>query len=158
MVSQATFGSSSFGLVARGLVELHRLGKEGKDDSPEAELVRDAMDAPWNALSRTEVERAQWLSEDLYSVSEPRASFAQMEMDTNVQQQLGMAIEAKSSHEWDRALTLLRASQEHISSAVLSYLRGTIWEQAGYPDIAAFFYENAREIDPTLETHLPPNW
>ena len=104
MVSQATFGSSSFGLVARGLVELHRLGKEGKDDSPEAELVRDAMDAPWNALSRTEVERAQWLSEDLYSVSEPRLSFAQMEMDTNVQQQLGMAIEAKSSHEWDTRL------------------------------------------------------
>ena len=31
-------------------------------ESPEAESLRDALDAPLKALNRTEKERAQWLS------------------------------------------------------------------------------------------------
>ena len=38
------------------------------------ELIRDPLDAPLKALNRTEKERAQWLSEDLYSVSESPAA------------------------------------------------------------------------------------
>ena len=33
--------------MVRGVRELHLLMAEGKDDSPEADAIRDATDAPW---------------------------------------------------------------------------------------------------------------
>ena len=81
MNAHVPFGNASFTRVAKGLVALHRLIKDGKDDSPEAESVRDALDAPLKALSRVEKDRAQWLSEDLYSISEPPATGNQKEMN-----------------------------------------------------------------------------
>jgi hypothetical protein len=131
--------------MAQGLVELHRLIKEGKDDSPEAESVRDALDAPLKALSPNEKERAQWLSEDLYSVSEPPAASRQKEMDPQAQLHLVEAIEAKRREEWDRALKLLRKLREHIAPDLLSYLRGGCWQGAGHPEVAAVFFEHAWE-------------
>src|ERR1700675_2348023 len=104
MIAHSQFENPSFRLVAKGLLALHQMGKDGKDDSPEADSVRDAMDVPWNALNKTEVERAQWLSEDLYSVSEPPAATTQREMNPQAQQALNDAIEARQSAEWDRAL------------------------------------------------------
>jgi hypothetical protein len=106
------------------------------------------MDAPWNALNNTEMERAQWLSEDLYSVSEPPAATTQREMNPQAQQQLNEAFEARQNREWDRALALLRRWREDISPALLSYLRGRIWEEAGYPAVAAVFFGHASECDP----------
>jgi tetratricopeptide (TPR) repeat protein len=142
------FGSPSFKLVAKGLVALHRLIKEGKDDSPEAESVRDALDAPLKALNRAEKERAQWLSEDLYSVSEPPAAATQKEMNPQAQQQFIEAFEAQKREEWDRALALLRRCREYIAPASLSYLRGSIWMETGNADVAAMFYSHASESDP----------
>lgn len=147
MVTHSPFGSASFKRVAKGLVELHRLIKEGKDDSPDAESIRDALDVPLNALSRTEKERAQWLSEDLYSISEPPSVTTQKEMNSQTQQQLNEAFEARQSREWDRALALLRRWREFISPALLSYLRGSIWLEAGNSEVAAQFYGHASESD-----------
>src|SRR5437588_5780470 len=112
MIVEPTFGSSSFKLVAQGLIALHRLIKEGKDDSPEAESIRDALDAPLKALNRIDKERARSLSEDLYSVSEPPALATQKEMNPQAQQQFNEAIEARQRREWDRALALLRRWRE----------------------------------------------
>ncbi len=149
MIALPSFGSSSFKLMARGLVELHRLIKEGRDDSPEGESVRDALDTPLHALNRTEKERAEWLTVDLYSVSEPPAASTLKEMTPQAQQQLIEAYEAQQNQEWDRALELLRRWQEYISPALLSYMRGLIWGDAGYPEVAAMFYGHATELDPT---------
>src|ERR1035438_3616310 len=122
MIAHPSFGSPSFKLAAKGLVELHRLIKDGQDDSPEAESVRDALDVPMKALNRTERDQAQWLSEDLYSVSEPLAATTHKEMNPQAQQQLNEAIVARQSQEWDRALALLRQWRECISPALLSYV------------------------------------
>src|SRR5262249_25640748 len=143
MIRQSMFGSPSFKLVAKGLVALHRLIKEGKDDSSEAESIRDALDAPLKALNASERERAQWLSEDLYSISEPHAGTTLKEMNLQAQQQLNEALEARQSREWDRALALLRQWREYISPALLSYLRGSIWLEAGNAHVAAAFYAHA---------------
>lgn len=148
MTAHSSFGGSSFKLVVRGLLALHQLIKEGKDDSAEAESVRDALDAPLKALNRTEKERVQWLSEDLYSVSEPPAATTRKEMNPQAQQQLTEAIEAREGREWDRALTLLRRWREYITPALLSYLRASIWLEAGEPAVAAVFYGDAAENDP----------
>lgn len=148
MVTQSSLGSPSFRLVAKGLVVLHQLIKDGKDDSPDAESVRDALDAPLRALNAIEKERAQWLSEDLYAVSEPAVGTTLKEMNLQSQEQLNEALEARQSREWDRALALLRRWREYISPALLSYLRGSIWLEAGNLDIAAAFYEHAAASDP----------
>jgi len=147
MAAHFQFDSPSFKLVARGLVALHQLIKEGNDDSPEGEAVRDALDAPLKGLNRSEKERAQWLSEDLYSVSEPPAEITQKEMDPQAQQQLNEALEARQRREWDRSLALLRRWRDYISPALLSYLRGSIWMEAGNPGVAAVFYGHASESD-----------
>ena len=149
MVVHSSFGSPSFQLVAKGLVALHRLIKAGKDDSPEAEATRDSLDSPLKALNRIEKERAQWLSEDLYSVSEPPATTTQKEMNAQAQQEFYEAIEARRGQEWDRALTLLRRWREHTSPALLSLQRGLIWLEAGNPDVAVVFFGHASESDPS---------
>ena len=100
------------------------------------------------ALNRSEKERAQWLSEDLYSISEPAAPSALKEMSFEARQGLREAVEAQQGHEWDRALTLLRQCREYLSPELLSYLRGSTWLEAGYPEIAAFFYRHALESHP----------
>jgi tetratricopeptide (TPR) repeat protein len=148
MVVHSQFGSASFRLVAKGLVAFQRLTFEGRDDTPEAESIRDALDAPLKALNRIEKERAQWLSEDLYSVGESPSSSSQKQMNPQAQQQLTEALEARQSREWDRALELLRRWREHISPTLLSYLRGSVWLESGIPEVAGVFFKHASEGDP----------
>ncbi len=154
MVTPPPFGSVSFRLVVRGLVALHRLIKEGKDDSPDAERIRDAPDAPLKALNATEKNRAQWLSDDLYSISEPDAGTKHRAMDPQFQQQLNEALEARQSRDWDRSLAILRRLKDYKLPALLSYLRGSIWLDAGYPEIAVEFYRHCAEGDPSNANYL----
>ncbi len=148
MTRQTLFGSQSFTKVASGLLALHRLVKVGQEDTPEADSIRDALDAPLMALNPTEKKRAQLLSEDLYSVSEPLSGSNQKVMNPQAQQKLIEAYEAKESGDWDRALALLRRWKDYISPELLSYLRGSIWLSAGNPSVATMFYEHAMESDP----------
>ena len=148
MFAHSQLSSPSFQRVAKGLVALHRLIKEGKDDSPAAEAIRDALDVPLKVLSPAEKQRAQWLSEDLYSVSDPSATTIPKALNPQAQQQLNEALEARHHRQWDQALTLLRRWRDYISPALLSYLRGSIWLEAGNPDVAAMFYHHASQSDP----------
>lgn len=148
MVTQGTFSSPTFRRVANELVALHRLIKQAKDDSPEAEAIRDALDGPLSALSVTEKRRAQWLSEDLYSVSEPSTAPTPKAMDPDAQRHLSEALEARQRGQWDQALALLRQCKEYIAPALLSYVRGSIWAEAGVPEAATAFYAHALEGDP----------
>jgi len=99
MIAHPPYGSPNFKIVAKGLVALHELAKAGKDESAVADSVRDALDAPLKALNQTEKERAQWLSEDLYSVSEPLVDRVLKKMTPQAQQQLNEAIEARQNQE-----------------------------------------------------------
>ena len=154
MMAHHSFGSASFRLMAKGLVELHQLIQSGKDDSPDAEAIRDALDVPLRALSQPEKERSQWLSEDLYSVSEPPAPSDPKVTPRQAQQDYLDAYQARQSREWDRALTLLRRSGEYIAPSLLSHVRGEIWSAAGYPQVAAFFYEHASKCEPKNANYL----
>ena len=62
--------STSYLATVRGLRELHELTATGRLDSPEADAVRDATDAPWEALTEEEKRRISGLSEDLYSITD----------------------------------------------------------------------------------------
>jgi hypothetical protein len=50
-----------------GIRALHQLAIEGRDESPDADAIRDATDAPWVALSEPERERLRRFSENLHS-------------------------------------------------------------------------------------------
>lgn len=52
--------------VIGGTYLLADLARDGKNDSPEADAIRDAMDAPWRAVTETERAKATELSESLY--------------------------------------------------------------------------------------------
>jgi predicted Zn-dependent protease len=132
--------------MVRGNRELHQRLAAGKDDSPEADAIRDATDGPWEALTEVERNRVRNLSEDLYSLDEP-PPFAQP-MNREAQAKLNEAIEARQRGEWDRALDLLRRWRAYIDPALLSYLRGTIWLEAGDPATAALFFEHASKLNP----------
>ena len=148
MASHIPFGSKSLGQVAKGHVAIHAMIRAGTDESLEAELVRDSLDSPYKVLTAVERERARWLSEDLYSISDPPDVDAPKELNSQAQQQLTEAIEARQKREWDRALLLLRQAQKSLAPALLSYLRGSIWLEAGHPHVAAEFFRHASECDP----------
>jgi tetratricopeptide (TPR) repeat protein len=69
-------------------------------------------------------------------------------MNPEAQNSLTDAIEAKQNGDWERALTLLRQCAKYIAPASLSYLRGGIWYDAGYPEVAVLFSEHATVLDP----------
>lgn len=138
MVANSTFGTPSFKLAATGLVELHRLINDGKDDSPEAESIRDALDAPLRALNRTEKERAQWLSEDLYALADnnPRATKMSAEERRSWGQQFKVAFDGG---EWDQALALLRRPPDDVPADHVAFFQADCWDRLGCPEVALRF-------------------
>jgi tetratricopeptide (TPR) repeat protein len=138
--------------VVRGIREMHRLIAAGQEDSPAAEALRDATDRPWQALTEVERKRACELSEDLYSITEgpPPAR----DMNPQAAARLSDAIEARQRGEWDRALELLRRWGAYVAPALVSYLRGSIWIEAGDPHAAALFYEHAASLQPDNGNYL----
>ncbi len=107
MARQPLAMSANYRAVVRAIRELHRLNQAGLEDSPEADAIRDASDAAWEALSEVERKRVGGLSEDLYSLSEPPAGEGQ-EGNPQAQTRLNDAFEARQRGDWDRALELLR--------------------------------------------------
>jgi tetratricopeptide (TPR) repeat protein len=138
--------------MVRGTRELHRLSVAGKDESPEADAVRDGTDRSWEALPEVERQRIRNLSEDLYSLAEPPP--AARPMNPQAQAKLNDAFEARQRGEWDRALDLLRRSSANLDPALVSYLRGSIWLEAGDPETAVLFYEHASKLQPENGNYL----
>jgi tetratricopeptide (TPR) repeat protein len=66
---------------------------------------------------------------------------------------LDLALHARESLDFDKALRLLRAHSQHVPSASLAYLRGRIWMAAGEHRIASAFLQRASELDPENWNH-----
>jgi hypothetical protein len=132
--------------MVRGVRELHLLMAQGKDDSPEADSIRDATDAPWESLSEVERRRVRNLSEDLYSLDEPAVPL--QPSNPQAQSKLGDVLEARKHGDRDRALDVLRRWGSYFDPALMSYLRGTVWLEAGDPATAALFFGHASKLQP----------
>lgn len=143
--------SEAFGRVATRLVDLHHLIAAGKDDASEADDLRDAIDLDLAIMTDVEREQARWLSEDLYSLSEPLPDPATVVMTEKEQRLFAAAMVAKSHRDWDRALELLRQVQESVSPSIISSIRASIWRQFGYPQVAVEFYHHAMLLEPENE-------
>jgi tetratricopeptide (TPR) repeat protein len=130
----------------RGLLRLHILAETGQDESSEADAIRDSLERPWYDLSEAEKKRISGLSADLYSMSEPAGE--PRPMNPQAQRKLLEAVEARQAGDWDEALELLRRWGKHLDPAVLSFLRGSVWQEAGDSDTAIPFYQHASRLDP----------
>ena len=137
--------------MVRGTRELHQLIAAGEDDTPKADAIRDATDGPWETLSEVERNRIRYLSEDLFSLVEP--SPTPQPMTPEAQAHFNQAIEAKQWGEGDRRIDLLRQWCAYIDPALVSYLRGSIWLEAGDPATAALFFEHACKNQPNNENY-----
>ena len=52
---------------ARLLAQLHALMAQGKDESAEADSIREQMERPWQQMTKQEQEWMRGLSADLYA-------------------------------------------------------------------------------------------
>lgn len=139
--------------MVRGVCRLHSLMQQGNDDdSPEAESIRDATDAPWKALSQEERQFVRELSEDLFSLSEPAREV--LPMTAEVTAILTAVEDARARGDGQHALMLLRHCAEFLAPAKLSYLRGLIWRDVGDTETAALFLRHATRLAPENGAYL----
>jgi hypothetical protein len=113
----------------RLLLRLHDLIAKEQGDGPEADGIRDQIDAPWYALTAAEQERLGALSEDLAALAENTARSVKMSAEERRQwgQEFGAAFEAG---DWDRALVLLRRPRttcQRITSPSSRPTAGSTW-------------------------------
>lgn len=148
MTATQSFGSHAFDIVARGTIVLHQLIADGKGDEPEADAVRDSLDAPLASLSKSERERARMLSGDLYSFTELKPDRALMVANAEAQAGFQAIYNAKQRRQWDVALDLIRKWQDYLPLVTISFLRGSTWADAGKYEIASAFYAKAADIEP----------
>ena len=132
----------------RAILRLHRLWLEGRGESPEADALRDATDGHWEFLTDVERKRIRGLSEDLNSIESQLFGQPPTEMNVQAQAKLVEVHEARQRGEWDNALELLRLLRNDVPPALISYLRGSIWLEAGDPEVAIVFIEHATRLEP----------
>jgi len=147
--------SPSYLEAVRGLHELHRLTVAGLLDSPEADAVRDAADATWEALTEEEKQRLGGLSEDLYSITDPPRT-AVKDLNPQAKARLAEVDQARQNGEGEKALELLRKWGTSLEPSAISVLRGAIWQEVGDLATAAIFYNHARGPGPDIGNLLPP--
>lgn len=141
--------SPSYQAELSALLRMHQLSVAGKEESEEADLIRESASDYWDELSKTEKDRLTGLSKDLYEISDGPPP--QEPMSGQAQIKLMEAYEARDRGDWDKALAFLRESSRHIPPPLLSYLRGRIWESAGNASAAAIFLEHACHLEPGNE-------
>jgi hypothetical protein len=141
----------------RFLLRLHELIAKGKGDDPEADAVRDQMDAPWHALTQAEQDRVGGLSEDLYALGEhnPRSTKMSADERRNWGQEFRAAFGAG---EWDQALVLLRRPPDDVPADHIAFFQADCWEHLGCPEVALWFMRSATRIDPAHAVSVLTLW
>lgn len=138
------FDNPNFRTYVRLLQQLHRLIREGLDETAEGEELREQMDEPARDLSQEEIYCLKGISADFYTLSDPPR---QAEPSPPAAQQEWKEIQkARKAHNFVRALELLRRNQTYHDAATVAHERGSIWSEAGENGIAVEFFQRAKEL------------
>ena len=158
MISPQPYPSSpSYQTVVSALLRMHTLTLDGKDESEEAESVRESMGDHWESLSDVEQERVMGLSEDLYEISD-RPDRAPEPMNPQAQGKLNEAYESRERGERDRALGLFRRWGKYVPAPLISYLRGTVWPRPAMRQRPLYFSSTPPSSTLTKRTLKPYFW
>jgi hypothetical protein len=139
------FDNPAFLNYARQLRKLHELIRAGRDEFPEGESIREQMDAPAASLTPDEVDCLNAISADFYTLSEPPPSPQPAPAD--LRHRLKKVLEARDTGDFAKALDLLRQNEPYLDSAVVAFMRGRIWSQAGEHEIARDYFRQAKMLD-----------
>lgn len=121
--------------------ELHDLIRQGKNESEEADAVREKMEEPWYELSEPEQERLSGLSADLYSLSgEEKPTNISFAEECKLHIAINTAFENK---QWEEALSLLRKGPQMYAPNTLATRRARCWYELGHFQAACWFYGHA---------------
>lgn len=125
------------------LLKLHELIRHGKDQTPEADEVRDQMDLPGQNLTELEHDRVSGLSGDLYMISDSEVK----EQCTREYTTAEFLTEYNSRH-WEQVLHILRQSTVQMRIDQVAAVRSVCWEELGDYDVALLFAEYALKLKP----------
>lgn len=117
------------------LVNLHRMIRDGKGESDEAEELRDEMDSPWYGMTTVELAMVRGLSEDLHALVDHQCNNS-----ANKSAILQKIQSLVSRAEWESLLDYIRQVSPQLTQYELCYLRGTAWLEIGFPVVAVEFY------------------
>jgi tetratricopeptide (TPR) repeat protein len=151
MISTHLVSSEAFRRYVALLRRLHRLFFDGKEDSQEADGIRDAMDGPWDELTAEQREIVSGLAADLNSIRRgaPASEIPREGAPAENERALSRSYQAGN---WDDVLKYLRRLAPFRQPAHVEYLRGRAWSNLLDDDTALLFFEHSRCIDPDNKT------
>lgn len=123
---------------ARLLRKLHSLIARNADESPEGEAMRDEMDGLWQTMSKTECERMNGLSQDLYARKEGKDRRIQMDDKQRTEWEQDLQKSAARG-DFDRVLVLLRSAPNDLTIRRVWELTRDCWEKLGDFETASAF-------------------
>ena len=119
------------------LLALHRLIREGTDEAPEGDHLRDAMDERWYRMADEERYLVDKLSAHLYAIGD-RSTGAPPPFDVRASFQ-----QAWGAKNWEAVLDLLEDHPGLAAPGQRSFLRSMAWGALGVPEAADEFFEDA---------------
>jgi tetratricopeptide (TPR) repeat protein len=130
------------------LRELHQLIAGGEGDSENADILREKMSAAHCLLSEQEIERVKGLSEDLYSLTETRATtpVEHSPIDAEVAKAFFLA---RQRENWPDVLHSLRQLARRSPASDLAFQRYQAYAHLGHLETAYLFLQRASKLDPT---------
>jgi hypothetical protein len=139
---------------AQLLLELHALDQQGREESADAEAIRDKMDRPWYAMPQRETDLMRGLSEDLYQVSAGKyPSKAMTPEERHEYAEAGRQALARFDVDPDPWLHFLRRPYpEDLPSDAIPYWQSETWQQLGFPEAAQQFRAFAERCSPGGQT------
>lgn len=118
--------------------------REGRDEGPEGDDLRDRMDDPGERLSREELAAVKGIAADFYTLAE---SGDVLPAGTARAENLVRAIaRERESRRFTQALELARQCEGILPPAPLAEVRATIWQAANETQIAEMFFEGAARL------------
>ena len=131
-----------FSEYMRHLVRLHELIAQGQGDSEEADAIRDQMDWPWSQLNRRQIELADGLAGDLYTLGTNRSATGWKKPNAEE------FVEAVQREDWASALKFVRRQEASMSPASVASLRGACWARLKQSAVALKFIEESIRLEP----------
>ncbi|HTU89486.1 MAG TPA: hypothetical protein VMF69_05260 [Gemmataceae bacterium] len=144
MTTQRFFDNPHFRTYVRLLQQLHRLIRDGVDETAEGEVLRERMDEPARDLSQEEIDCLNGISADFYTLGDPPRQI--QPSSPTARQEWNEMQKARESQDFVRALDLLRRNQTYHHAATVAYERGNIWSEAEEKEIAGEFFQRAKEL------------